>query len=95
MNAYEAKDKAHEKEIEIHLANMEDIIEWASSKEKQLEELYHKSTLPWGPNENVIKQLLINCLEHHYGSLDNCIAIPNKEQLALSEIKEVLRKYGY
>jgi predicted nucleotidyltransferase len=67
---------------------------WASEKERQLEELYHKSTLPWGPDEEKIKQLLLNCLEQHYGSLEKCIVIEGKETMALKEIKGIMDKYG-
>ncbi len=73
--------------------SLEDIERWAADKEKDLEKLYHSSSLPWGPDENYIKQLLMNCLEHHYGSLENCVMIKNKEELALKEIKLVLEKY--
>lgn len=86
--------REHMKAIRRGEVSMDDIIEWASAKERQLEELYHKSKLPWGPDEEKIKQLLLDCLESHYGSLSNCITIQNKEQLALAEIKEVLSKYG-
>jgi predicted nucleotidyltransferase len=72
----------------------QEIREWASNKEKQLEDVYHKSTLPWGPREDEIKQLLLNCLEHHYGSLDKCIVLEGREQKCLDEISMVMKKYG-
>ncbi|MBC8427328.1 MAG: nucleotidyltransferase domain-containing protein [Proteobacteria bacterium] len=58
------------------------IEEFFASKEKQLEDLYVKSTLPYSPNENKIKELLLNCLETHYGSLKSIInvSILNKQQ---------------
>ena len=40
-----------------------------NNKEKQLEELYIKSTLPNTPDEQRIKALLLQCLEQHYWSL--------------------------
>lgn len=52
----------------------DEVKDWAASKEKQLEELYHKCDfLAWGPDEPKIKQLLLDVLEEHYGSLSNLI----------------------
>jgi len=67
-----------------------EIREWASGKEKTLEELYTKSTLPWGPDEGKIKELLLNCLEHHYGSLDKCVVRQDKACEALKKIQVIL-----
>lgn len=73
---------------------LEQIKEWFYNKEKQLEELYNKSTLSWGPDEDSIKELLLNCLEHHYGSLSKSeIIIPNRDQLILNDLREILEKY--
>lgn len=71
----------------------EDIRRWAADKEKALEELYHKSELPYSPDEVKIKQLLLDCLEHHYGSLANCIVVPDAATRAISEIREVIQRY--
>ena len=66
------------------------IIEWAELKTKQLEELYVKSKLRETPDEPKIKQLLLDCLEHHYGSLDKCVVNPGAAVVALKQIQEVL-----
>lgn len=56
----------------------EEVREWFVSKEKQLEELYKNCTiLPYSPDEDVIKKLLLECLEMHYGSLSDCIKLTN------------------
>lgn len=68
----------------------EEIREWASSKEKYLEELYHTSTLQHSPDEEKIKKLLLECLEEHYGSLENCLVQPDAALQALREVQEVL-----
>jgi hypothetical protein len=47
--------------------------QYFDAKEIELEKLYLNSTLPYGPDENKIKELLLNCLEIHYGNLDNCV----------------------
>lgn len=43
--------------------------EWFYNKEKSMETLYANSELRHSPDEDAIKQLLIECLEMHYGSL--------------------------
>lgn len=53
--------------------SQENVISHFETKEKDLETLYNISTLPHSPDEDKIKQLLIECLEMKYGSLDNMI----------------------
>ena len=45
---------------------MEEVEEYFNTKEKDLESLYLKSTLPHTPNYNEIRQLLFECLEIHF-----------------------------
>ena len=59
-------------------------------KEKSLESLYASSTLPTKADFNTIKELLLNCLEQHYGSLENCISSQDKSTKALNEIKKIV-----
>jgi uncharacterized protein len=70
----------------------EEIREWFSLKEKELEKLYHNSPLQHAPDEKKIKNLLLQCLEHHYGSLDACVVDENEAVTALKEIQEILDK---
>ena len=70
-----------------------DIRLWAAGKEHDLERLYESSTLPWGPDEEAIKQLLLDCLEEHYGTLEGCIVTDNQPIVALREIADVLDKH--
>jgi len=65
-----------------------------AQKEKDLEKVYAESKLPWGPNEEAIKELLLNCLEHHFGSLDKAVIVPNKLENALRQIKEICDNVG-
>jgi hypothetical protein len=37
-----------------------------------------KLITPPAPDENAIRGLLLQCLEAHYGSLDRCIAVPER-----------------
>lgn len=70
----------------------EDIRKWASEKELQLEKLYHESELPLTPDTDAIRQLLLQCLEEHYGSLDSFITQADWAQKTLKEIDEVINK---
>jgi predicted nucleotidyltransferase len=72
----------------------EEIRRWAAEKEQQLEKIYAESKLPWGPDEEKIKALLLSCLEHHYGSLAKAIEVPDRYKTALYDIKEILKNNG-
>lgn len=61
---------------------------WFAAKEKGLETVYNKCTLPHSPREDEIKELLLNCLEHHYGKLP--IVVPGRERQALLKIQEIV-----
>jgi len=69
----------------------EQIVQYFADKEKMLEEAYSKSELPWGPDEEKIKSLLVRCLEMHYGNLDKAIVIPDRFENALRQISEICR----
>jgi predicted nucleotidyltransferase len=69
---------------------LEDVEKFFNDKERGLETLYNESTLPYKPDEEKIKDLLLNCLEHHYGSLDRVIVRQDKEIIALRKINEIL-----
>ena len=49
------------------------IFKYFDTKEKQLEEVYLKSTLQYKPNKDKIRNLLIDCLEQYYGDLNNAV----------------------
>ena len=67
-----------------------EIRQWASAKEKDLEKLYAESKLPYSPDEAKVKELLLNCLEEHYGSLKDAFVNPDAEKIALQQIQEIL-----
>jgi len=70
----------------------DDIIKWAADKEHSLEKLYEESKLPWGPDQDAIKQLLLDCLEEHYGTLEGCVVTDKGPVLALREIADIIDK---
>ncbi len=51
----------------------DECIAWATTKEQALERAYEISRLPYGPDEQAIKTLLLECLEEHWGSLKGCV----------------------
>lgn len=61
-----------------------------NEKEMILNRLYENSKLREVPDEMAIKQLLLNCLEQHYGKLDACVAQPDKATLILDKIRELV-----
>jgi predicted nucleotidyltransferase len=61
-----------------------------AAKERELEGVYASSSLPELPDEEKIKSLLLNCLEHHYGSLDSCVVREDEAVRALREIGSVI-----
>lgn len=66
---------------------------WFDEKEKHLEELYTKSDLQHSPNEEKIKELLLNCLEHHYGSLTDAVKVQVPVDRILSDLQTIMEKY--
>lgn len=69
---------------------LDQIKEYFLTKEKQLEQLYVDSKLSYSPDEEAIKNLLLACLEEHYGSLDSCVRRLDKYENAIMEIKSIV-----
>lgn len=86
------------KEIRRGEWSFDRVQEWFNNKEKQLEQAYHDSKLPNTPREKEIRELLMNCLEEHYGKLDNAISsalvVPDRYQKTLMEVKGLIEKSG-
>ena len=53
--------------------SLQEIEKYFTRKEAELEKIYTNSTLRDKPDEPKIKQVLLNCLEMHFGSLKDCI----------------------
>jgi len=84
------RSKEYLKAIRRGEVSKESLIQWFQDKEKQLEKIYHESqTIPYSPDEEKIKALLFQCLEIHYGNIDNCV---KKEQIKETDIIEALEK---
>ena len=61
--------------------------------EARLQTLYDNSKLPYDPPVDKIKQLLLNCLEQHFGSLDKVITTVDPARKVISEIEDILYFY--
>lgn len=72
---------------------LEQVREWMKKKDSTLETLYQKSELPYSAPEDKLKELLLNCLEHHYGSLDGAYSEQDSLINAMKEIDLVLEKH--
>lgn len=73
--------------------SMDRIIKYFEDKEKDLESLYTHSKLQHSPNEQKIKQLLLDCLEQHFGSLEKAISLPNKTENLIKDLENLIYKY--
>jgi predicted nucleotidyltransferase len=73
---------------------LERIDEYFQSKEKILEETYSKSTLRQVPDEAAIKEVLMQCLEHHYGDISTAVSRNPEIDVVLRDIQTVLDRYS-
>jgi uncharacterized protein len=69
---------------------IEDIEDHFNRKEKELGALYNSSKLQHSPDEEFLKQLLLNCLEEHYGSLDAVVSNKDKYKVMIDQIRGIV-----
>src|SRR5262249_52167616 len=74
---------------------LEQILEYFEQKRVLLEEIRARSPLPPTPDEAAIRNLLLQCLEAHYGSLDRCVEVPGRAEGLLREIRAMIERSGY
>lgn len=70
--------------------SLEQIRTWAIEKDKHLESAYITSKLPEKPPLEPLYELLMNCLEQHYGSLENCVTQVGWAEQKLKEVDSLL-----
>lgn len=70
-----------------------DLMAMAAEKEKALERVYESSTLQHSPDESKIKELLLQCLEEHYGSLGGVIVNEDRMATAIRAIQDIVEKF--
>jgi len=72
---------------------VDEVRSWAMEKEKALEVAYTKCKLPERPPEKPLYDLLIRCLEEHYGSLEACVTQTDWAVDGLKEVDQLLEKF--
>jgi len=90
LDLQEVGRREHMKAIRRGEVPQEDIVSWFNSKEKELQKIYNESKLQYSPDVAQIKQLLLDCLEHHYGSLSKVIEVPDKYKNIITQIQTLL-----
>lgn len=80
------KDREFYKAIRRGDLSEQEVVDWANSKDRYLEQLYQKTSLPDLPQDGKIKQLLLDCLESHYGNLGSIIEKPDISKDTLRQI---------
>ena len=71
----------------------EELQQYFTKKESELESVYLNSTLRHAPDYERIKQVLLNCLEHYFGSIDKLVKKSRSVGGLISELKELISKY--
>jgi predicted nucleotidyltransferase len=74
---------------------LEEIEDYFKKKESELETVYTESKLPHKPDVARVKQLLLNCLEQHFGSLTDCVARDDTAGQAIKDIKAIIAQAGF
>ena len=73
---------------------IEQLHEYFTAKEASLEATYVASTLPHSADEAKIKTILLECLETHYGNLDDAIARNPSLDRLLDDLRVLVARYG-
>lgn len=71
---------------------LEEIEKWFVEKERQLETTYANSTLRNKPDEDAIKQILVDCLEMSYGTIARCEKQIDTVNI-MNDLKALIAKY--
>lgn len=89
------QDREYIKSVKRGEIGLEEVRTWFTRKEEHLTKLYEQSTLQHSPDEPKIRQLLLDCLESHYGNLSECVVNVDKATETLREVKELIEKRGF
>lgn len=85
------KNKEQLKSVRNGEWTLEEVIDYATKKERSLEEVYLKCKLPNRPNKSKVKAILINCLEMYYGSIDKLLKVEKtSSDVMLDKIRHIL-----
>ena len=91
------KDREMYKSIRRGEWDADKIRTWFDEKEKHMERLYlapeSEVPLPKRPDEEAIRQLLIECLEMHYGNITNAVHQPDEMGRIISDLEKIVHRY--
>ncbi len=74
--------------------SMEKVKDIFDAKDKEIESLVLKSDLPAKPDESKVRDLLLECLEMHYGKISDKVIVEDSAKIALRQIAEIAEKYS-
>jgi predicted nucleotidyltransferase len=86
-------NREHLKAIRRGEFTVDEIMRFFDQKERDLEILYATSKLRQKPEEDKLKQLLLECLEHHYGSISQAVTVTSTEAMLLRDLQQIVDKY--
>lgn len=74
--------------------NIEDVRKWYTEKEREMIELREKCDLPEKPDEPMVRQLLVDVLECHYGKFSQTeLGNPDQLKVILREVSKIINPY--
>ena len=71
---------------------LDQVDQWATEKERALELSYASSTLRHTPDQDAIRTLLLECLQMHYGDLNEAVAHHSCDEL-LADLRALVARY--
>jgi predicted nucleotidyltransferase len=74
---------------------MEQMLDYFEKKRLDLETARTRSPLPAAADEPAIRDILLRCLEAHYGSLAGCVTVPGRAEELLRQIREQIEAAGF
>lgn len=73
--------------------SLPDLKRWHGEKLIALETVHTNSKIAERPDEDRIKKLLLQCLEHHYGSIADAVKVDVDVESLISDMQSVLDRY--
>lgn len=88
------RSREYMKSIRRGETTKDQVMAFFDAKMITLEKLYAECTLPEVPDTNKIRDILLTCLERHYGDLTSVVVKPDASKSALLEIKRIIESSG-
>lgn len=89
------RSKEYMKAIRRGEVKEEDLVAWFDIKEKELAKVYAESKLRYAPDWPALQNLLLACLEEHYGSLKGCVELPDAHKRLLLDIQKLMEDHRH